>query len=94
VAARSQAYYCDVTPPGKDKGTFIDAISARTGIPSSAIATIGDMANDLPMFVRSGLSIAMGNASEMVKARADRVTSSNAQDGFAAAVSMLLDPLS
>ena len=58
------------------------------------IATIGDMANDLPMFSRSGLSIAMGNASEMVKARADRVTSSNAQEGFAAAVSMLLDPLS
>jgi 6-phosphogluconolactonase/glucosamine-6-phosphate isomerase/deaminase len=64
------------------------------GIPSNAIATIGDMANDLPMFARSGLSIAMGNASEMVKARADRVTSSNAQDGFVAAVSMLLDPLS
>jgi len=92
--ARSQTYYCDVTPPGQDKGTFIDAMGARAGIPSSAIATIGDMANDLPMFSRSGLSIAMGNASEMVKARADRVTSSNAQEGFAAAVSMLLDPLS
>jgi Cof subfamily protein (haloacid dehalogenase superfamily) len=92
--ARSQRYYCDVTPPGQDKGTFIDAMSERAGIPSNAIATIGDMANDLPMFARSGLSIAMGNASEMVKARADRVTSSNAQDGFAAAVSMLLDPRS
>jgi hydroxymethylpyrimidine pyrophosphatase-like HAD family hydrolase len=92
--ARSQTYYCDVTPPGHDKGSFVDAMSARVGIPSNAIATIGDMANDLPMFARSGLSIAMGNASEMVKARADRVTSSNAQDGFAAAVSMLLDPLS
>ena len=92
--ARSQTYYCDVTPPGQDKGTFIDAMSARTGIPSNAIATIGDMANDLPMFARSGLSIAMGNASEMVKARADRVTSSNGQDGFAAAVSMILDQLS
>jgi HAD superfamily hydrolase (TIGR01484 family) len=92
--ARSQTYYCDVTPPGQDKGTFIDAMSDRTGIPSNAIATIGDMANDLPMFARSGMSIAMGNASEMVKARADRVTSSNAQDKFAAAVSMLPGPLS
>ena len=92
--ARSQTYYCDVTPPGQDKGSFVDAMSARTGIPSNAIATIGDMANDLPMFARSGLSIAMGNASEMVKARADCVTSSNAQDGFAAAVSMLSDQLS
>jgi hydroxymethylpyrimidine pyrophosphatase-like HAD family hydrolase len=65
-------------------------MSERAGIPSNAIATIGDMANDLPMFARSGLSIAMGNASDMVKAQADRITNSNAQDGFAAAVSMLL----
>jgi Cof subfamily protein (haloacid dehalogenase superfamily) len=89
--ARSQTYYCDVTPPGHDKGTFVETMSARTGIPPGAIAAIGDMANDVPMFARSGLSIAMGNASAMVKARADRVTSSNEADGFAAAVLLLLD---
>ena len=89
--ARSQTYYCDITPPGHDKGTFVDAMSARTGIPLEVIATIGDMQNDLPMFDRAGFSIAMGNASEDVKARASRVTASNEQDGFAKAVALILD---
>jgi Cof subfamily protein (haloacid dehalogenase superfamily) len=89
--ARSQTYYCDVTPPGHDKGTFVDAMRARTGIPLEVIATIGDMQNDLPMFDRAGFSIAMGNASEDVQARASRVTASNEQDGFAKAVALILD---
>jgi Cof subfamily protein (haloacid dehalogenase superfamily) len=89
--ARSQTYYCDITPPGHDKGTFVDAMSARTGIPRELIAAIGDMQNDLPMFDRAGFSIAMGNASEDVKARASRATASNEQDGFAKAVALILD---
>ena len=89
--ARSQTYYCDITPPGHDKGTFVDAMSARIGIPLEAIAAIGDMQNDLPMFGRAGFSIAMGNASEDVKARASRVTASNKQDGFAKAIALILD---
>jgi Cof subfamily protein (haloacid dehalogenase superfamily) len=89
--ARSQTYYCDITPPGHDKGTFVDAMSARTGIPCEFIAAVGDMQNDLPMFDRAGFSIAMGNASEDVKARAGRVTASNEQDGFAKAVAMILN---
>lgn len=89
--ARSQTYYCDITPPGHDKGTFVDAMSARTGIPREFIAAIGDMQNDLPTFARAGFSIAMGNASEDVKARASRVTASNEQDGFAKAVAMILN---
>ena len=36
--------------------------SKRYDIPSAAIATIGDMPNDVLMFAHSGLSIAMGNA--------------------------------
>jgi hydroxymethylpyrimidine pyrophosphatase-like HAD family hydrolase len=88
--ARSQTYYCDVTPPGHDKGTFVDAMSARIVLSRDAIAVVGDMQNDLPMFARAGLSIAMGNAPENVKARASRVTASNKEDGFAKAVAMIL----
>jgi hypothetical protein len=84
--ARSQPYYLDVTPPSLDKGTFVDAISKRLAIAPSAIAVLGDMENDLPMFRKAGLSIAMGNASTEVKHQADRVTASNAQDGFALAI--------
>jgi hydroxymethylpyrimidine pyrophosphatase-like HAD family hydrolase len=55
-----------------------------------AIATIGDMQNDLAMFRVSGVSIAMGNATDDVKDQATHVTASNEQDGFAEAMDMIL----
>lgn len=88
--ARSQDYYLDVTSPGYDKGSFVTAMSRRLGIPLQAIATIGDMANDLPMFREAGMSFAMGNASDVVKARATHITASNAEDGFVKAVAAIL----
>ncbi len=88
--ARSQDYYLDVTPPGCDKGSFVAAISKRLDIPQQAIATIGDMANDLPMFRAARTSFAMGNASDALKAQATHVTASNMDDGFAKAVAAIL----
>ena len=44
------------------------------------------MPNDVLMFARSGLSIAMGNAHREVQRAARRVTTSNDEDGFANAV--------
>ena len=84
--SRSQAYYLDVTPPNVDKGTFVMALSQWLGVPTAAIAVLGDMENDLAMFRQAGLSIAMGNASEDVKRQATHVTKSNDEDGFAAAI--------
>jgi hydroxymethylpyrimidine pyrophosphatase-like HAD family hydrolase len=90
TAVRSQTYYLDVTPPGHDKGTFVEAMAKRLGISTAAVATIGDMQNDLPMFARSGVSFAMGNASDDVKKHATHVTDSNERDGFAAAMETVL----
>jgi Cof subfamily protein (haloacid dehalogenase superfamily) len=90
TAVRSQTYYLDVTPPGHDKGTFVDAMIRRLGLSATEVATIGDMENDLPMFARSGVSFAMGNAAENIKQRATHVTDSNERDGFAAAMETVL----
>ncbi|XIA64815.1 Cof-type HAD-IIB family hydrolase [Bradyrhizobium sp. TZ2] len=90
TAVRSQTYYLDVTPPGHDKGTFVEAIEKRLGISSDAVATIGDMENDLPMFARSDVSFAMGNAADAIKKHATHVTDSNERDGFAAAMETVL----
>jgi len=89
-AVRSQSYYLDVTPPGYDKGTFVQAMARRLGLATRAVATIGDMQNDLAMFKVSGLSFAMGNATEAVKRHAKRVTASNEEDGFAKAIDAIL----
>jgi Cof subfamily protein (haloacid dehalogenase superfamily) len=90
TAVRSQSYYLDVTPPGCDKGTFVQAMARRLGISTDAVATIGDMQNDLAMFRNSGLSIAMGNATDDVKKLATQVTTSNEDEGFAGAIEMIL----
>lgn len=85
-ASRSQTYYLDVTHPDANKGNVVTWLSTFLGIPLEHIATIGDGPNDILMFRRSGLSIAMGNASPEVKAEAVAVSSSNDEDGFARAV--------
>jgi Cof subfamily protein (haloacid dehalogenase superfamily) len=85
-AARSQPYYVDVTHPLANKGSVVRWLAARYDIPIEAIATIGDMPNDVLMFAHSGLSIAMGNADREVQRAARRVTLANDEDGFAAAV--------
>ena len=90
TAIRSQSYYLDVTPPGCDKGTFVQAMAKRLGISTGAIATIGDMHNDLAMFRTSGISIAMGNATDDVKRLATHVTTSNHDEGFAGAIDVIL----
>jgi Cof subfamily protein (haloacid dehalogenase superfamily) len=90
TAVRSQSYYLDVTPPGCNKGTFVQAMAKRLGISTDAVATIGDMENDLAMFRTSGLSIAMGNATDDVKQQATEVTTSNQDEGFAKAIEMIL----
>ena len=85
-AARSQPYYLDVTNPQANKGTVVETLSRILNISPAQIATMGDMPNDVLMFRKSGFSIAMGNASDEVKAQASTVTDSNEDDGFAKAV--------
>lgn len=85
-AARSQPYYLDVTHPRATKGEVVTTLARHFNIPASQIATMGDMPNDVLMFRMSGFSIAMGNASDEVKAQASAVTDSNQNEGFANAI--------
>jgi len=85
-AARSQPYYLDITHPQANKGAVVDTLSKMLAIAPSRIATFGDMPNDVPMFEKSGLSVAMGNASAEVQKQARHVTASYNDEGFAKAV--------
>jgi Cof subfamily protein (haloacid dehalogenase superfamily) len=85
-AARSQPYYLDVTHPKANKGEVVLAMSELLKIPVEEIATIGDMPNDVLMFVKSGVSIAMGAASPEVQKAATYVTTSSEEEGFANAM--------
>ena len=86
TANRSQPYYLDVTNKNANKGAVVEYLAQHVGVPAEEIATIGDQPNDILMFERSGFSIAMGNASDEVKAQAAAVTASYNNEGFAKAM--------
>ena len=83
---RSQPYYLDVTHPLANKGEALSSLARLLEVPLAEVVTIGDGHNDVAMFARSELSIAMDNASPEVKGAADFVTASNSEDGFAQAI--------
>jgi Cof subfamily protein (haloacid dehalogenase superfamily) len=86
TANRSQPYYLDITNRDANKGAVLEFLSRHLGVPAAEIATIGDQPTDVPMFQRSGFSIAMGNASDQVKGQASVVTDSYNDEGFAKAM--------
>jgi hydroxymethylpyrimidine pyrophosphatase-like HAD family hydrolase len=92
-AARSQPHYLDVTHPTANKGVVVERLSHYYKIPLEQIASLGDQPNDVLMFQRSGLSIAMGNASVEVKSEVTFVTASNEDEGFAKAIEEFILPL-
>jgi Cof subfamily protein (haloacid dehalogenase superfamily) len=85
-AQRSQPYYLDVTHLAANKGGVADFLSRRLKIPLEEMAALGDMPNDVPMFEKCGMSIAMGQASPEVQAKANFVTASYEDEGFAKAL--------
>jgi Cof subfamily protein (haloacid dehalogenase superfamily) len=90
TANRSQPYYLDITNKDANKGAVLEYLSQHLGVPSAEIATIGDQQTDVPMFERSGLSIAMGNAPDDVKAQASATTDSYNDEGFAKAMERII----
>jgi hydroxymethylpyrimidine pyrophosphatase-like HAD family hydrolase len=79
-----------ITAGGVDKGSGLRSLCRATGInPADAVA-IGDSEVDLPMFAVAGTSVAMGNASDEIKAAATRVTTPADADGVADAIERLL----
>jgi Cof subfamily protein (haloacid dehalogenase superfamily) len=92
TVARSQPYYLDITHPLANKGDALSTLAKFLGVSTDEIATIGDGKNDIAMFIRSGFSVAMGNASAEVKANASQVTASNDDEGFAKAIGQLMLP--
>jgi Cof subfamily protein (haloacid dehalogenase superfamily) len=85
-AARSQPYYLDITHKDATKEVFVEYLARSLSISRDEIATIGDMPSDLSMFGSCGMSIAMGNAADEVKAAATHVTLANSENGFAHAM--------
>lgn len=87
---RSQKYLVEVLTKGVNKAFGLEKLAQKLNIQPSEIAAIGDAANDIEMLEFAGLAIAMGNASEEVKAIADIVTDTNENNGVIKAIDKLI----
>lgn len=73
----------EIVPLGISKATGVDEIARPLGISDAEVVAFGDMPNDVPMLLRAGLGVAMGNAHPDALAVADEVTAPNSEDGVA-----------
>ncbi len=80
---RSNAEQIDVNLLGINKGNALNLIGERLGVKVEDILAVGDAGNDVPMLKVAGFSVAMGNASDEIKAMCDYVTYDNNSDGIA-----------
>ena len=87
---RSQKYLVEVLTKGVNKAFGLEKLAQKLNIQPSEIAAIGDAANDIEMLEYAGLAVAMGNASEEVKAIADIVTDTNENNGVIKAIDKLI----
>lgn len=83
---KSKPTYLEITDKKATKAVALDFLTRKSGIRREETMAFGDNYNDIEMLRFAGKGLAMGNAPEGVKKAADDVTSSNNQDGIAAAL--------
>lgn len=83
---RSQEYIFEAMPKGYTKATALKALSEKLGFSPSEVMALGDAANDLEMLEFADHSVAMGNATDEVKAICRYETTTNDQAGVAQAI--------
>ncbi len=79
----SAAVLVEISPLGNDKGEGLKFLCEKFGVPQDKSVAIGDNLNDLPMIKAAGVGVAVGNASDGLKAAADFVTVTNNEDAVA-----------
>lgn len=72
-----------VVAPQADKGEALKIVCEKLQVDTQYIMAIGDNNNDVPMLEIAGVGVAMGNALQAIKNKADIVTKSNEDDGVA-----------
>jgi Cof subfamily protein (haloacid dehalogenase superfamily) len=80
-AVQSEPVYLEILPPGVSKGAALGALLEALGVGAAETIAVGDNWNDVEMLEAAGLGVAMGNAPEGVRARADHVCGTAEDEG-------------
>jgi Cof subfamily protein (haloacid dehalogenase superfamily) len=78
--------YIEVLPLGTSKGRGLRWLLNELGVAETAVLAVGDGENDIEMLQLAGVGVAMGNATDHVKAAADVIVGSNNESGVAEAI--------
>ncbi len=82
--------WADIEPLGVTKATGLESLRARLGVPASGTVAVGDGTNDIAMIEWAAFGVAMGGASEEVRAHANHVTAAVENDGAAAVMHAIM----
>ena len=89
---KSDPKFLEIVPKGINKGTAVRSLCRFYGIGKENVMSMGDFYNDLDMFRESGISVAMANAPEDLKAQVSFVTKADADHaGVAEAIYHFID---
>lgn len=80
--SRSKPEYLEIMSKSAVKSHGVTFLCGALGIESSASVAFGDQYNDVDMLLAAGLGVAMGNAPEEVKQKADAVAGDNDHEGL------------
>lgn len=80
--SRSKPEYLEIMSKSAVKSHGVEFLCGALGVKSSASVAFGDQYNDVDMLLAAGLGVAMGNAPEGVKQKADAVTGDNDHEGL------------
>ncbi|MGR3806844.1 sugar-phosphatase [Pasteurella testudinis] len=83
TVVRSAPFFLEFIHPQANKGAGVASLAQHLQIQPEDIICCGDAGNDLHMLQYAGLGVAMGNATDELKAIADYITADNNSSGVA-----------
>lgn len=78
----SKPYIIEIIPKGISKASAVAALATKYNIKREEVICVGDSENDLPMIEYAGLGVAVANASDFVKSKADFIAPSCDDNGL------------
>jgi len=89
VVLSDSRYAYHINSGGIDKGRGFEEVMGMLSVDPSDVIAIGDSATDVPLFGKAGISVALGNAFDDVKAQATMSVNAKSGDGVVEALDLL-----
>jgi len=87
---QSEHNFLEILPEGVNKGTALAGLADHLGLTLDEVVCFGDNLNDLEMIQRAGMGVAMGNAHEMLKEKADLIAPLNTESGVGQVINKII----